>query len=213
MTAAPRSACAAALALALLSVAARAAESGPEAAGPETTFAVTGFYYAMRDQPDFAVGVASLNRGALHLEARYNYEARDAGSAFVGWKFAGGDTVTFEVTPIIGALFGAARGVVPGVEASVAYGTLDAYVEAEYVRDLADSSASYYYAWSELGWKPAPWLRVGLVGQRTREIDNGLDFQRGAFAQLFIEKATLGLYAFNPDSGSRYVIVSLGVQF
>jgi hypothetical protein len=202
---------AAALAIALLPAAASAAD--PASGGPETTFAITGFYYAMRDEPDFTVGVASLNHGSLHLEARYNYEARDAGSAFAGWKFAGGDAVSFEVTPIVGALFGAARGVVPGVEASVAYGAVDAYIEAEYVYDLEQRSASYYYAWSELGWKPVQWLRVGLVGQRTREIENGRDLQRGAFAQLFIDKVTLGIYAFNPDSGSRYVIVSLGAQF
>jgi hypothetical protein len=212
MTAARRSARAAALAFAVASAAALAGE--PDAKGePETTFAITGFYYAMRDQPDFTVGVASLNHGSLHLEARYNYEARDAGSAFAGWKFSGGDTVSFEVTPIVGALFGAARGVIPGVEASVAYGTVDAYIEAEYVHDLDQHSASYYYAWSELGWKPVPWLRIGLVGQRTHEIENGRDLQRGAFAQLMIDKATLGIYAFNPDAASRYIIVSFGAQF
>jgi len=81
------------------------------------------------------------------------------------------------------------------------------------VHDLEQRSASYYYAWSELAWKPAQWLRVGLVGQRTREIENGRDLQRGAFAQLIVDKVTLGLYAFNPDSGSRYVIFSLGAQF
>jgi hypothetical protein len=122
---------------------------------PAVTVSATGFYYAMRDQPDFGVGVASINRGALHVEARYNYEVRDAGSLFVGWKFSGGDVVTFEITPIVGALFGAARGAVPGIEASVAYGSLDAYIEAEYVHDSEHPSESYYYAWSELGWKPA----------------------------------------------------------
>ena len=199
-------------AFALVAVTAAATESDAQA-GPETTFTITGFYYAMRDQPDFSVGVAALDRGSLHLEARYNYEAHDAGSAFVGWKFAGGEALSFQVTPIVGALFGAARGVVPGVEASVTYGPFDIYIEAEYVHDLEQHSASYYYAWSELGWKPTQWLRIGLVGQRTREIENGRDLQRGAFAQLIIDKVTLGLYAFNPDSGSRYVIVSLGAQF
>ena len=179
----------------------------------ETSFAVTGYYYAMRDQPDFGVGVASLDRGALHLEGRYNYEARDAASVFVGWKFAAGDAVTFEVTPIMGGLFGAARGVVPGFEASIAWHTFDAYVEAEYVYDLEQSSDSYYYSWSELGWKPVEWLRTGFVGQRTRTVDDGRDFQRGVFAQLIFDKATVGIYAFNPDSGSRYVIVSAGVHF
>ncbi len=117
------------------------------------------------------------------------------------------------MTPIVGGLFGAARGVVPGVEASIAWRTLDAYVEAEYVHDLEQGSGSYYYAWSELGWKPVEWLRVGLVGQRTRTVDNGRDLQRGVFGQLTIGKATLGVYGFNPDSGSRYVIFALGAQF
>ena len=179
------------------------------AGGPATAVAITGYYYAMRDQPDFGVGVAALDRGPLHFEARYNYEARNATSVFAGWKFAGGDELTFEVTPIVGALFGAARGVVPGVEASVAWRSFDAYIEAEYVRDLEDASASYYYAWSELGWKPLPWLRVGVAGQRTKIVDTGRDLQYGAFAQAIVGKATLSVYWFNPDSGSPYVIAAL----
>ncbi|HYT98602.1 MAG TPA: hypothetical protein VEO36_14865, partial [Casimicrobiaceae bacterium] len=87
------------------------------AAGGEATVTgtITGYYYAMRDQPDYGVGVASLNRGALHLEARYNYEAHRSGSVFAGWNFGGGENVTFQITPLIGALFGEVHGVVPGV--------------------------------------------------------------------------------------------------
>ena len=145
------------------SATAHAAEGGIDGE-PQTSATVTALYYAMRDQPDFGVGVASLNRGSLRFEARYNYEARDAASAFVGWKFAGGDAITYEVTPIVGVLFGAAKGVIPGVEASIAYRTFDAYVEAEYVSDLQHHADSYFYAWIELGWRPVEWLRVGLVG-------------------------------------------------
>ena len=189
-----------------------AAETGAEN-GPATSGAITGYYYAMRDQPDYGVGVASLNRGALHLEARYNYEARRSGSVFAGWNFGGGENVTFQITPLIGALFGEVHGVVPGVEAGVAYRDVDAYIEAEYVHDLGNHNDSYFYAWSEVGWKPAKWLRVGLVGQRTREVENGRDLQRGGFIQLILDKATLGIYGFNPDSASRYLIISFGMQF
>ena len=100
-----------------------------------------------------------------------------------------------------------------GVEAGVAYRDVDAYIEAEYVHDLGNHNDSYFYAWSEVGWKPAKWLRVGLVGQRTREVENGRDLQRGGFIQLILDKATLGIYGFNPDSGSRYLIISFGMQF
>jgi len=201
-----------AAAASLAPMAAFAAEGAP-ADEPAISVSATGYYYAMRDQPDFGVGVATLDRGSLHLEARYNYEVRNAGSAFIGWKFSGGDVVTFEITPIVGGLFGAAHGVVPGVEASVAWGPFDVYVEAEYVDDRAQPGAAYTYAWSELGWRPAEWLRVGVAGQRTHTVDTGRDLQRGVFAQVTLRNFTLGAYAFNPDSGARYVIVSLGARF
>ena len=185
-----------------------------EPAAKATSVSVTGMFYAMRDQPDFGVGIGTLDRGALHLEARYQYEAPDSGSAFVGWKFSGGDALTFEVTPILGVLGGATRAVIPGVEASFAYGPIDVYVEAEYVRLRGELDGDTTYVWSELGWTPVEWLRVGLVGQRTRTIvDNGRDLQRGAFAQVKAGPGTLGVYAFNPGDASRYWIVSLGAKF
>jgi len=195
----------------IASVSCMAAETG---VSPEPiTGTVTGYYYAMRDQPDYGVGVAALNRGALHLEARYNYEAQHSASILAGWNLAGGDGISYQVTPLLGALFGQARGLIPGVEASVAYREIDFYVEAEYVHDLDDHRSSFWYAWSELGWKPAHWLRVGLVGQRSRDVETGRDVQRGAFVQFIFEKLTIGIYGFNPESNSRYMIVSLGTQF
>jgi len=199
----------AALAFACPTLAAEA--TGEEA--PKVSGSVSALYYAMRDQSDFGVGVASINRGPLRFEARYNYEAPQATSTFVGWKFAGGDAVTYEITPIAGVLFGAAHGVIPGIEASVAWRSFDAYVEAEYVVDRDDSANSYFYAWSELGWRPLEWLRVGLAGQRTRIVHNDRAFQRGAFAQVTFSNLTVSLYAFNPDAGSRYGILSVAMSF
>jgi len=181
--------------------------------GPATSLEATAFYYAMRDQSDFASGVIAYNRDTLHLEARYNYEDRDAASAFIGWNFAGGGDLSFEVTPIVGLLFGSARGVVPGLEASVTYGAFDASIEAEYVADLDEHSASYFYTWNELGWSPAQWLRLGLAGQRTRAIQSSRELERGVFAQVSASKLQFGVYVFNPDLASRYVVASFGVSF
>jgi hypothetical protein len=198
-----------------LALALALAASGPAIAADDERLSgsITGYYYAMRDQPDFGVGVATLDYRRWHFEARYNYEAENAGSAFVGYKFKGGDSLTFEITPIVGALFGSARGVVPGLEASVAWRSLDAYVEAEYVDNRRDPGTRYWYAWSEIGWTPVEWMRVGLVGQRTNTVDTGRELQRGAFAQVTVERLKFGVYFFNPDSAARYVIGSLGLQF
>jgi hypothetical protein len=197
--------------LVLVAGAACAADDAPAQRALSGT--ITGYAYLLPDQPNYGMAVGSVNYGALHLEARYNYEARASASVFVGWTFAGGTEVTWEVTPLIGTLFGRARGLVPGVEASASYKSFDVYLEAEYVLDREQSSDNYFYAWSELGWTPVEWLRVGIVGQRTRVVDNDRDLQRGVLAQVFAGRATISAYAFNPDSSKRYVTVAVGVEF
>jgi hypothetical protein len=210
-----------AAAILLLSVLTCTAQDDGKAATPSSAsdaagwaYSVTGAYYSFRDQDDFLLAVATAEQGPLHLEARYNYEAIDSGSLFIGWKFSGGKTVTYELTPILGAVFGQKEGIAPGFEASVAYGVADFYIEAEYVYDLDIREDSFTYAWSELGFSPWEWLRFGLVGQRTTVYQSNRDIQRGGFAQLMHGKMTLGFYFFNPDdSDSRFSVFSFGAKF
>jgi hypothetical protein len=188
---------------------------GSAANAPGWSYSATGMYYSLPDQDDFLLAIAIAERGPLHLEARHNYEALDAGSMFAGWKFSGGEAVTYELTPIIGVVFGAKQGIAPGFEASVVYGISDFYIEAEHVYDTGVEQDSFTYAWSELGFSPVEWLRFGLVGQRTRVYKSDRDIQQGAFAQLIARgKVTLGFYVFNPDSSAdRFAIFSLAAKF
>lgn len=199
---------AAAVAFCSAGVAAQAADDGSKWSG-----SINASYYAMRDESDFGVVVGSINRGPFRFEARHNYEARHATSAFVGWKFAGGEALSYEVTPIAGGLFGAAHAGIVGVEASAAYRAFDAYVEAEYVHDSGDAAGHYVYAWSELGFRPLQWLRIGVVGQRTRIVHTNRDLQRGPFVQLALGKVSVGVYAFNPEASSRYAVISVAASF
>ena len=178
------------------------------------SYSVTGQYYSFRDQKDFFLGVATADSGQLHLEARVNYEAINSGSLFAGWKFSGGEKLTWEVTPILGAVFGQKEGIAPGFEAAAAYGIADFYIESEYVRDLEVKEDSFVYSWNELGVSPWEWLRFGLVSQRTKVYRSERDIQRGVFAQFIYRKATLGGYVFNPDdSDTRFMVFSLGAEF
>jgi len=177
-------------------------------------YSATGYYYALSDQSDYLSVIATADRESLHLEARYNYEALDTGSVFAGWNFSGGDALTWELTPILGAVFGATQGIAPGFEASLAYGIVDFYIEAEYMHDFEVQEDSFTYAWSELGFSPLKWLRFGIVGQRSRAYQSDRDVQRGGFAQITYDKVTLGTYVFNPDdSADRFVIFSFGATF
>ena len=195
----------AALALGCASVSARAQDE------ERWDFVATGYWNSPKSADDFASGIFTADRGALHLEARANYEAVHAQSAFVGWSFSWGDEVKLEATPIVGGVTGTARGPIAGLEATLSAGRFDYYLEAEHVRDR--EGGTYNYAWAELGFKPAEWARLGVVGQRTRVYGSERETQRGGFVQLVKDRWTLGLYWFNPGSSEQVVIGALGVAF
>jgi hypothetical protein len=207
----------AALAAALACSAAGAEEgAGRRAAPPEKPsweFALTAYPTDVRGGDNYTSGIGVADRGPLHLEARYNYESIGARSAYVGWTFSGGEGITWEVTPLLGGAWGSVHAFVPAVEASVSWRQFDFYVEAEAVRDQREQSDSYFYAWSELGYRPAEWLRFGLVAQRTRAYGGERDIQRGPFAQLTWRRVTLGGFWFNPGSKDQVFVASLGVAF
>jgi len=180
---------------------------------PAWEFNVTGYWNAPKEGDSYASGIAVASRGALHLEARANYEAIHAQSLFVGWTFEAGETVKLEFRPILGFVGHALRGPIGGFEASLSAGKWDYYVEVEHVHSRTEGTDSYTYAWSELAFRPVEPLRLGIVGQRTRVRGADRDYVGGGFAQLTHGKLTLGAYWFNPGSSDQVVIVSLGASF
>jgi hypothetical protein len=180
---------------------------------PSWEFAVTAFPTVVRGGENYTSAIAAADRGPLHLEARYNYESVGARSAFLGWTFSGGESITWELTPLIGGAWGTKQAFVPGLEASAAWKRLDLYVEAEYVRDNRQQSDSYLYAWSELGFRAAKWLRVGVAGQRTKAYGGDRDFQRGPFAQVSLGSFTIGGFWFNPGSHNQVFVGTIGAHF
>lgn len=180
---------------------------------PDWEFGATLYPTHVRGGEHYTSAILVADRGALHLEARVNYESIGARSAFVGWTFSGGETLTWELTPLLGGAWGTTQAFVPALEASLAWGRLDFYIEAEYVRDNAGKTDSYFYAWSELGVRPVEWLRLGLAAQRTRAYGSERDVQRGPFVQFSWKRLTLGGYWFNPGSSEQVFVGSLGVTF
>jgi len=180
---------------------------------PSWEFAITAYPTVVRGGENYTSAIAVGDRGPLHLEARYNYESVGARSAFVGWTFSGGEAITWELTPLLGGAWGTTQAFVPALEASVAWKQVDIYIEAEYVRDSHQRTDSYFYAWSELGFRPVEWLRVGVAGQRTKTYGNDRDIQRGPFAQVTWGPVTLGGYWFNPGAGDQVFVGMIGAAF
>jgi hypothetical protein len=169
--------------------------------------------YFLPEQSNFAQPVVTVDRGRLHLEARYNYEALDTGSVWAGVNFSGGEHVEWEITPMVGGVMGDTDGVAPGYRGSLTWRRLEFYSEGEYVFDAADSADSYFYNWSELSWSPVEWFRVGLVTQRTRAYQADRDIQRGVLIGGSYKRLTATLYVFNPDDSKPIYVLGAGISF
>jgi len=185
----------------------------PADSPPEWSFNVSAFDYFIPDEDDIGLGIVTADRGPIHLEGRYNYEAEGAGSAFFGWTFSMGDAVAVDVTPMLGGVFGEIEAIAPGVELNLDWKGLNFYYEGEYVIDLEDDEGDFVYGWSELTWAPADWFRAGMVGQRTRLYDTGLDIQRGLLVGFTYRWLDVAGYFFNPSSDDSFTVVSLAVEF
>jgi hypothetical protein len=182
--------------------------------GEEWSFAVTGFVFDPPEESAYFSPIFYADRGALHLEARYNYEDLDTGSFFVGWSFEAGETVTLTAVPLFGLVVGNSDGVAPGAEIEIAWRNLALYAESEYVFDLGDSEDSFLYTWLEATVAPAEWLRFGLVAQRTRAYETPLDVQRGLLVELSHGNLSFGFHWFNPDRKEDQVFAyAVGYEF
>ena len=81
---------------------------------PEWSYSVSSLIYLLPDDGDFTQPTFTADRNWVHLEARYNYEDLKTGSAWVGYNFTAGKRLTLEITPMVGAVFGATTGIAPG---------------------------------------------------------------------------------------------------
>ena len=177
------------------------------------SFSASAYTYLVPDSRDYVQPTITADRNWLHLEARYNYEALDTGSAWVGYNFSGGKKFTWAVTPMLGGLFGDMAGIAPGYGGSLGWWKLGLYSEGEYVFDTRDSSGSFFYNWSELTVAPVDWLKLGMVTQRTRLYQTDRDIQRGFLVGLSYKQLSLTTYVFNPDESTPTVVVAVGVTF
>jgi hypothetical protein len=169
--------------------------------------------YALPDDDNYVQPIVAVDRDALHLEGRYNYEDRHSFSGFIGWNFAAGSKVKLELTPMVGGVVGDADGVIPAVELTLTFSRFEVYSEGEYVIDAHRRNNSFLYNWSEASVWATEWLRAGLVTQRTRTVRLPRDIQRGLLAGISIGKIEGVFYFFNPGSDDSYVVASLGVSF
>ena len=184
-----------------------------ESSGKSWAFTASAYTYVVPDDREYVQPTFTADRGWLHLEARDNYEDLNTGSLWGGYNFSGGDKLAWEITPMLGGVFGDTSGIAPGYKGSLSWWKLELYSEGEYVFDANDSSESFFYSWSELTLAPLDWFRFGLVSQRTRVYETDREVQRGLLLGFSLKHVDLTGYVFNPDDSKPTYVVAVAFNF
>lgn len=88
-------------------------------------FSLSAYTYLLPNGHDYVQPTFTADRDWLHLEARYNYEDLDTGSAWVGYNFSGGKRLAWEFTPMLGGVLGDTTGIAPGYKGSLSWWNKD----------------------------------------------------------------------------------------
>jgi hypothetical protein len=95
-------------------------------------FSASLYGYDVPESDDYLNPNFTADRGRLHFEARYNYEAIDSGSLWAGANFSVGESWVFDSTVMLGGVFGDVEGVAPGYRLSLTHGWFELASEGEY---------------------------------------------------------------------------------
>jgi hypothetical protein len=192
---------------------AAAVSSGQDEEAATWTFSSSLYIYQIVDDRNYAQPTITADRDWLHLEARYNYEDLETASLWLGYNVGGGERVVWELTPMIGGVFGLTDAVAPGYKGSLGWRSLEFYSEGEYVFATGDASERFFYNWSELSVAPKPWWRIGLVTQRTRVYQTEREIQRGLLVGFSYKAFDSAIHVFNPDDSHPVVVFSATIGF
>jgi len=179
----------------------------------EWTFSASAYTYFVPHSQVYINPNFTADHRRLHLEARYNYEAKETASLWVGYKLSHGEKLVVEVTPMVGAVFGKLKGIAPGYLASLTYKKFDISSQGEFVIATGDRADSFFYTWTELGYSPVAWFRGGLVIQRTKAYQTPFDIQRGLFAGVTYKKLDFVVYVLNVDKSEKTFVQAIVFNF
>jgi len=185
----------------------------PESSTNQWSFYTSLSAYLVPDSRDYLNPTFMADRHWLHLEARYNYEALETGSLWVGYNFRFGHNLVLDVTPMLGGVFGDLTGVAPGFEISLTWRKISLSTQGEFVFDTGNSSANFFYTWTELSYAPVAWFRAGLAIQRTKLYHTDLDLQRGFLVGFNYRHVDFTAYVFNLGWTDPTLVFTVGVSF
>ena len=176
-------------------------------------YSLTVYGYLPASGDGYASPTFTADHKWLHLEGRYSYEAFRTGSIWAGYNFSWGEKWQFEITPMIGGVFGRTNGIAPGCEASLSWKKLSFSLDNEYVFDTTSKSGNFYYAWPQITYQPLTWLRLGALAEHTKVFQTKTDRKIGFLVGFDYKRYEFTTYVLNPGVSGANVQFEVGATF
>ena len=190
-----------------------ASQGQPPPPASEWSTSLSTYWTEPPDESGYVSAILTADRGPLHLEAHWAYEARDTFSIFAGKNFPIEGDLEGHFTPRLGVAVGDAEGIVPALNFEVGWKQLSFLTDIEWMIGTTSDTDNFLYSWNELDWAVSERFTLGLVGQRTNVFDQELSVDRGFLMGLNLGKTTLTAYVFNVDVDDPYVSIAFGAGF
>ena len=178
----------------------------------EWEFTLSTYTYLNQHARDYANPNFIADHDSLHLEVRYNYEALKTGSVWLGYNFTAGKKLEFQITPMLGGIFGDITGIAPGYAITVRFKAIELSSQAEYFFDSAKSSGDFFYSWSELTASPTDRFRVGGVVERTQASGSNSEVRRGPLVGFRYKDLDLTMYWLSPGSNKAAFVFAVTIR-
>jgi len=147
--------------------------------------------------------------GNWYAEARYNYEDLHTGSLYGGRTFSSEHALSYSITPMAGVMWGKLRGVSAGLNASIEYKKYYLSTQSQYSVATRNPMESFFFSWSEAGYRPLDWLYTGLSLQYTKPRHTGALTEPGFFACFSYRQWSLPVYCFLPSREPCFFVVGI----
>ena len=147
----------------------------------------------------------------LYAEVRYNYEDAQTLSFFGGKKFAGGKSIQYSITPMLGYSIGTFSGISLAANAEVEWKSFYLSSQTQYSIANKNSAVDFFFNWSELAYNISDNFFGGVAIQYT--LQQGIsDVEPGFVGGINFKNFSMPFYAFSPFKSNRYFILGLNFE-
>ena len=187
--------------------------ANPQPGDEPWTLGASLFWYLAPGQRNFWVLNASADNGPAHVELRYHDEAIGTASGLIGWNFEWGEQLKLVLTPLVGCLIGDQGGPILGLNLALSWGPIFVSSQSEWLWEIQGGNGWFFYTWNEFDVRPWPWMRVGIVTQRTRLFQTAREYIFGPLIGFTVWKIQFSLFWFQPGGIDQTFAAKLEVSF